>query len=203
MTAPEPVRRDYLGVSILCGALLFMLVGFILGLLKARALPPATCTLDLLGNPIADADKGLPNHAFVVLGIAAILAGHYFGSLRTTRLYRQIYPRGPRSFSTANRAFFTAVMAIIFIGIFVALFYESLGVLRVAQGTIFQPITYYVRCAIHYDIHPNPAAPAETQFPLATVLLVVALCFLFGHWLWYPRVAPRQTKQEPLLSERP
>jgi hypothetical protein len=71
--------------------------------------------------------------------------------------------------------------------VFCALFYEALGVLRVPQGTILQPITYYVRCAIHYDVHPDPAVPSETQFPLLTVLLVVSFCFLFGHWLWYPR----------------
>jgi hypothetical protein len=190
MSTGQP-RRDHWSFNILGVVLCLMSAGFILALVKAHGLPPATCTLDLQGNPIGDVDKGLPNQPLVALGVAAILAGHYFGNFRNTRWYRQLYPLGPRAFSTSNRAFFTGVMAIIFIGIFGALFYEALGVMRVPQGTILQPITYYIRCAIHYDIHPNPAVPSETQFPLVTVLLVVTLCFLFGHWLWYPAGRPR------------
>jgi hypothetical protein len=184
---PALIRRDYISVGVLSLTLVVLLVGAFLAFQKTQVLPPATCTLDLHGLPVADADKGLPNHLFVVLGFVAILTGHVFGRFRNTRWYRLIYAQGPRAFDAHNRALFTLAMAIVFIGVFCALFYEALGVLRVPQGTILQPITYYVRCAIHYDMHPNPAVPSETEFPLLTVLLVVSFCFLFGHWLWYPR----------------
>jgi len=187
------IKRDYVSISILSVTLVLLLVGAFFAFQKAGVLPPATCTLDLQGLPIANADKGLPNHLFVALGFVAIISGHVFGRFRNTRWYHLLYAQGPRAFDAHNRALFTLAIAIVFFGTFFALFYEALGVLRVPQGTILQPLTYYVRCAIHDHLHPNPALPADTQFPLFTLLLVVSFCFLFGHWLWYPRTAREES----------
>jgi hypothetical protein len=179
--------RNYLAVGILVVILCMLLAGLGVSIARNRQLPAATCTVDLQGQPLSEADMGLPAHVFVGLGVASLVGGHLFGRLRSKReLYQVLEPTGPRRFSVANRAWYTLFMTVVFLGIACVLFYEALGVLRTPAGSILQPITYYMRCAIHYDMHPNPLDPAEKQFPVLTTLVVVSFCFLMGHWLWYP-----------------
>jgi hypothetical protein len=183
-------QRDYLSLTVLGASLCLLVVGGIVTLQRALALPPAPCTLDAGGSPIALADMGLPNHLLVLWGVALILVGRLLGSLRDRR--DGLLPTGPRAFSLLNRKIVTAALVVIFLGVSFALFYEALGVMRVAQGSILQPITYYTRCAIHYDIHPDPNNLSVVQFPLLTVLVTASVCFVLGHWFWYPRRKARK-----------
>jgi len=183
---PKPTR-DYLSLAVLSASLCILVVGGFITVQRALLLPPGTCTLDASGNAIPAADMGLPNHLFVLLGVAFIFAGRVFGARRDPREDEPpLLPSGPKRFNKLNRKVVTAALIVLFLGVAFALFYEALGVMRVAQGSILQPITYYTRCAIHYDIHPDAANLSVVRFPLLTVGLTASLCFLFGHWFWYP-----------------
>jgi hypothetical protein len=175
----EQMRRR-LSVGVLVTVLVALIVEAYFSVARATGLPSASCTLDPSGNAIPESQMGLPNHWLVVLGLACMLLGHLFGYVRP------IEDAPPARENAFSRTVFTLMLFIIFFGVSATLLYEALGVLRVGEQSILQPITYYTRCAIHYDIHPNPANLSETRFPLQTVVMIVSFCFLAGHWLWSP-----------------
>jgi hypothetical protein len=187
MTSPDQeVRpsRNYPSLIALGASLCLLILGVVAIVPRVWSLPATTCTLDTTGVPIPPDMLGLPNYYLVALGVTSIGLGRLFGSWRESRMH--LLPSGPRAFSQLNRTIVTAVVVVIFLGVSFALFYEALGVMRVAQGSILQPITYYTRCAIHYDIHPDPTNLSLIQFPWITTLVTASMCFVFGHWFWYP-----------------
>jgi hypothetical protein len=167
---------------VLAVVLVALIVEAYFEVVRATGLPSASCTLDPAGNSIPDSQMGLPNHWLVVLGVVSMLLGHLFGHVRPIEDAR------PASDNPFSRNVFTLMLFIIFLGVSATLLYEALGVLRVGDQSILQPITYYTRCAIHYDIHPNPANLDETRFPWQTVAMIATFCFLAGHWFWSPLV---------------
>jgi len=118
----------------------------------------------------------LPAPWLVAAGIGALILGRLLSLLNA-----------PVPFATSLRADRVSglVAALGWLSLMVMLtgilFYEAIGTAHVSVTPLgsaeYEPITYYVRCAIYEDRASNGVG-------WVTLLVVSIVCFLVGHWLW-------------------
>ena len=133
------------------------------------------------GYPQDPSTAGLPAFWLVGWGLFCILVGHGLG------YWRAFDPTAAAKYSRSNRFFVSFLLFLMLAGFGGIFFYETVGLLRVSANPLqetFEPATYYVRCAIHYDMYPPGSS--VWHFPLLTMLVVTGLCGILGHWLWPP-----------------
>ncbi len=113
--------------------------------------------------------ESLPGGLIVLLGLAAFGAGHLTARYRAARTA----PAGPAR-ARGTDIVVHLLLSGFFLAVLVLLAYETVALLG-WDG--LQPITAYVRCARALD-------------PATTTAATLAICFLTGHWLWYPDQMP-------------
>jgi len=132
--------------------------------LSIQSTVPANC--GIVGNY-------LPNWPLAAIGLFALFVGRYFGFFRG----RQQFPQDPKESRFAGQL----SMALVFLALTVIWFFEAMGTARVPAnptGSVtFEPITFYVRCAVFQDMASNDRG-------LLAGGLIATVCFLAGHWLW-------------------
>lgn len=146
-------------------------------------------TVDPRGCPAGD--DVLPDFALLSLSIAALIAGSVAGISRHQGGGWE--PGGDKISNIVG----TGAFALMLIAVTGVLVYEALGVQqagpvlqaeRAAQAAgqgrpaglaiqDLEPITYYVRCAVHHD-------KTNGSGGWVTALAFAAICFVVGHWLW-------------------
>lgn len=115
-----------------------------------------------------------PGWVIVLAGLAMLGAGHLTARYRAARTA----PAGPPRARVSDVAVHV-LLVLFFLAIVLVLVYETVGLLGLGG---LQPITSYVRCAKAID-------------PTTTTLATGAVCFLVGHWLWYPDQARPQARR--------
>ncbi len=138
----------------------------------------------------------LPAPWLVAAGIGAFAGGRFFTRLRAPRPHelerRTDASRG--SVFVGQLAWVALLMLLV--GVW---FYEAIGTAHVSAGAAgaggFEPITYYIRCAIYDDRAHQTVAPY-------TLLVVSFICFLAGRWLWsdHKDVPPPPRSEQVTLS---
>jgi hypothetical protein len=103
---------------------------------------------------------------WLILGLGLIL----FGAGHLTARYRSTREHGRPARARASDVAVHALLVVFLLALALVLAYETIGLLGLGG---LQPITLYVACAKAVD-------------PLTTTLATGAVCFLIGHWLWYP-----------------
>ena len=120
----------------------------------------------------------LPAPWLVVIGLGAFVGGRYFTRLRAPDTQ-------PRVLGPKRQRGSTIVGQLAFFSVFLALagvwFYEAIGTAHVSSAANgfggYEPITYYIRCAVYDDRSHLTVAPY-------TMFVVALICFLAGRWLW-------------------
>jgi hypothetical protein len=114
-----------------------------------------------------------PGWPFVVPAVLGVLAGRYSGAWH----FFSSHPPDPATGSDRNlgsvlvgRLALLVIFALM-IPIFV---YEAIGVYQPVNG--YEPITFYVRCAIRFDM--------DLGSGVRTMAILFVIGFLFGQWLW-------------------
>jgi hypothetical protein len=129
---------------------------------------PAYCVFDA---------QYLPAPWLVAAGLASFVGGRFFTRLRKPREDRTLSKRAEHNSGCLGQFAFSVVFATL-AGVW---FYEAVGTAHLrsdANGVGgFEPITYYIRCAVYADRSHVGAAPY-------TLILVSFICFLIGRWLW-------------------
>jgi hypothetical protein len=106
-----------------------------------------------------------PGWLIVSVGLVLFGTGHLTARYRdSTREHAR--PARARASDVAVHV----LLVVFLLALALVLAYETVGLLRLGG---LQPITLYVACAKAID-------------PLTTTLATGAVCFLIGHWLWYP-----------------
>lgn len=166
-------------------------------LITSHGIPAATCpavTFDASGAAHSPrlatgepAKMSLPAKQFIWIGLLCVVLGHLAGYIRT------LDPGGKDgTYDRANRLMVLLCLTVFFLFVAGALFFEAAGQLRLPSGdAAFEPITYYVRCAIHYDMYSPSSNTYHT--PYATYIIVVSFSFMLGHWLWPPLPVGRRS----------
>lgn len=143
--------------------LVLLTSGFALGLFVLLDKTPANCAYD---------QDYLPNVLLFAIGISAIFLGRYFGRLDQRATAKATEPSRRTSRLLIMGAF--ALSTVVW-------FCEALGTAHVAiaasSKAAFEPITFYIRCAIYRDI-------SGISGGAFTIALIVIICFLMGEWFW-------------------
>jgi hypothetical protein len=151
------------------------LVGFSLGLV-VKGTTRENCTYEL---------DYLPDWSLFWVGVASFVGGRHLSRLSHRR---KTQPSSRGSSVVAQLA-----LIFIFVGLVPLWFYEAVGTAHVqmteGSDVVFEPITYYVRCAIYHD----KAANGIGWWSMSSIALVSGLA---GHWLWsyHPRLRPRRKR---------
>jgi hypothetical protein len=154
-------------------------VGAELGSL-VQASNPTNCSYqDVNGNPV----DFLPDWSFVIVGLLGFLGGRQLSRFSQRREYA---PSAHGSAAVGQWAMFCVLL-----GMTVVWFYEAVGVAHVSASSLgatqFEPITYYIRCAIYHD-------KASNGIGWWTMFVVFLVCGLAGHWLWSEHPRLRRTR---------
>jgi hypothetical protein len=161
-------------------ARLFVLGGTIAAALSLIALAifrmrvPATCTYDPL--------HGFTSFALVSVSIAGFIGGHLLGRWTEASNVARVADRVPARGAGIRRGLDSLAgsgrAALVVQGLLVLLL--ALGVALLAYETLALadtqknwPITFYVRCFAN-------------TYPAWAGIGALALCSLFGQWIWYP-----------------
>lgn len=145
-------------------ALLLLVVGAALGLyvlLGAKGPDDCAYTTDYL-----------PSFPLFIWGGLSLVAGRLLGRLD---------PRQPpRQTAGARRMGHLALVCTFALSV-VIWFFEALGTAQVTTSTAntaeFEPITFYVRCAMYHDI-------SSISGGAITAVVIFIVCVVLGHWLW-------------------
>jgi hypothetical protein len=145
-------------------AVMLFVVGAALGLyVLLGAKGPADC---------AYTTDYLPSFPLFVWGGASLVMGHLLGRLDPRR--------PPRPTIGSKRMGHLALICVLALSV-VIWFFEALGTAQVSASTAnaasFEPITFYIRCAIYHDI-------SSISSGAITVFVVFIVCVVLGHWLW-------------------
>jgi hypothetical protein len=160
----------------------------VVGALVVSSIPgsiPAYCVFDA---------QYLPAPWLVAAGLASFVGGRFFTRLRKPREGGTLSKRAEHNSGFLGQFAFSVVFVML-AGIW---FYEAVGTAHLhsdANGVGgFEPITYYVRCAVYADRSHVGVAPY-------TLFLVSLICFLIGRWLWSAhKKLPAPTTREVSLS---
>ena len=165
-------------------------VGAQLGSIVAASNPSNCRYQDVNGLPV----DYLPDWSLVIVGLIGLVAGRNLSRFSQ----RREYATSPRSESVVQWT-----MVAVFAAMTAVWFYQAIGVARVSASALgateFEPITYYIRCAIYHDKAANGGIAWWTMF------VVFVVCGLVGHWLWseHPalsRMRARKRQQETTLA---
>ncbi len=118
----------------------------------------------------------LPEPWYMVVAVVGLIAGRYLSHLKPGTSY----PGGSPPLA-AKRAGQAALALGLFL-LVIVWFYEAVGVAHVsthvsATAPVFEPITYYIRCAIYRD-------KDATTYGYWTISMIFLVTFIVGHWLW-------------------
>jgi len=120
----------------------------------------------------------LPDPSLFWIGLGAVVVGRYFSWFIEPKEYAR---QNHESRAITQWALFGTLV------VFAAFwFFEAMGTARVDIPGLgrAEAITYYIRCAIMLD-------KAEGSGGLVTILAVVIICGLAGHYLWASHPEPR------------
>jgi hypothetical protein len=145
-------------------------------------------------NPKPD-ESYLPDYGMLAVLCAMIAAGRYWGP-RTHRT-----PQRPGGRQWSDMVGILSFM-LLFAASAGALIFEAVGVLASQSASTpalkviaeLEPITHYVRCAIHYDKVGSSGVGWVTYFVAGLT------CYLVGNWLWpsrVPRLQPIASSDRP------
>ncbi len=127
----------------------------------------------------------IPPLVIIGLAVAAFASGRLAGRLRDPG-----WSRPTLGASGSRRIPWVIVVQAVLTG-FLTLVAALLGFETYALTVKgFWPITFYVRCA-------NDVAP------LPTLAGTLTICFLLGHWLWYPWSPEQERRAEAIARDRP
>jgi hypothetical protein len=154
-------------------------VGAELGAVVAASNPTNCNYQDVNGLPV----DYLPDWRLVIVGLLGFVGGRQLSRLSQRREYA---PTSHGSDAVGQWA-----MVCVLAGMTVVWFYEAIGVAHVSASSLgatqFEPITYYIRCAIYHD-------KAATGVGWWTMFVVFLVCGLAGHWLWSEHPRLRRTR---------
>lgn len=194
MTAKQPVRTlgiaKHVGESLRRSAKkpavhypVLGVYGVMIVLLAVEGVRLVQATLGMPQAHCPDHQTVLPNPWLLAAAAVSLVFGRLSGYLRYDEQWHRL-----RHAQYARQRKVSEALGIVAFTVFagaatVALLYEAVGVLRstipAASTTVLalQPITQYVRCAIYYDRVSGSGG-------VITWLLVLAISWLMGHWLW-------------------
>ena len=102
-------------------------------------------------------------------------------SLGLGRVLGRLDPRQPPRPTAGSKRLGRLALVFVFALNVVIWFFEALGTAQVSVSTAnsaeFEPITFYVRCAIYHDI-------SSISSGAITVFVIFIVCVVLGHWLW-------------------
>jgi len=120
----------------------------------------------------------LPNYWLFGVGGLSLVAGHLLGRLDPQG------PAGTARASAGSKRMAHIALVFVFLLSVVIWFIEALGTAQVAAGTAvgastpaFEPITFYIRCAMYHDL-----SSISNGYISGGVIFIV--CAVLGHWLW-------------------
>ena len=123
----------------------------------------------------------LPDASLFIVGIAAYFGGHLLQMSDGGSIPSKTDPRWQRSQRLRRVAMLAIFPTLAAIALFEALGTARLPIDKKPDVTLL-PITFYTRCAISHDIQSAAGG--------LTVLAIIAIFFLAGHWFWGER--PRE-----------
>jgi len=157
----------------------------------AHALTQVTSTVAALCDyPVGD-ERLQPAWWIPLAGIVGVFAGRYLNRLRVDS------KRQPVASSSSGKADRTQGTTLAMLGVFVVMvaiwFYEAVGTahVRVHEGgiAVFEPITYYIRCAAIVDRAEMDLSP----WSMVTVFLIGLVA---GDWFWSSNRANADERNE-------
>ena len=174
-------RRDYLHAGLHVAIALGLVATGLQLAAGVRSGTPANCLYP---------HDFLPDIRFAAVGAAGLLFGRYLGHIRSTS-ERKVQD------SIFAKLMARAALLLVFLLLVPTWFYEAMGTAHVALDASrtleFQPITYYVRCAIYHDVASDGG--------VWTIIAVVVVSIVVGHWLW-PSHPDREERFRSLRAER-
>lgn len=144
-------------------AVIYPVIGTYLAVLVATNNPPG-CVYQV---------DYLPAWWLFVAGLAGLVVGRNVSVLFAPSA-------APRRLQDPPPALTQLALVLLFLLLTAVWVLEAIGTSHVAaNGLTFEPITYYVRCAISHDLRDSPF-----HLGLFTIGIVFVICFTAGHWLW-------------------
>lgn len=114
----------------------------------------------------------LPSYPLFFLGALALFAGRVLGKLD---------PRRPPQPTSRSKRMGRLALVCVFALNVVVWFFEALGTAQVSASSAntaqFEPITFYIRCAMYHDI-------SSISNGAITAFVIILVCIVVGHWLW-------------------
>jgi hypothetical protein len=168
-TLPPPPGKTLPGLVAMIGTplILFGVTAYLI--VQALSVPQLGCT-----DPKREY---LPDFGLLLGAAAALLVGRYLGRLRDRHHWTSWQQQKPTQLVAA-----LGLCALLLVAA-IALFYEALGVATATQFGVasLEPITYYVRCAIYFDMK------GHDHVALFTYVVLVLTGLVVGNWLWADR----------------
>ncbi len=125
----------------------------------------------------------------MVVAVAGLVLGRYLSHFKPG----SSYPAGPTPLPAKRVGQVALVLG--FLLLVIVWFYEAIGVAHVSThvspgAPAFEPITYYIRCAIYND-------KATTEYGMWTIAMILLVSFIVGHWLWadHPNPPPPDARK--------
>jgi hypothetical protein len=131
----------------------------------------------------------LPDWSLAAIGLVGLLAGRNISQWGRHKKYVDDPTNKSAKPGVVHRS--TVLWQGALVSVFALLaaiwFLEAIGTshVRTSTGAEFEPITWYVRCAIYHDRATSTLSFGPwTNIGVWTSLVVFVICYTAGHWLW-------------------
>lgn len=139
----------------------------------------------LWSEELAKCDFGevayLPDWLLLIPALVGLAAGRYLSWLVPPQDYEA---RAHRELNSGAKRVGPTALVLASAALVVIWFYEAVGTAHytvvssvTGRTANFEPITYYIRCAIYHD-------KAATDFGFWTMVTILLFGFVVGHWFW-------------------
>jgi hypothetical protein len=139
----------------------------------------------------------LPSAWLMAVGVVGLIGGRYFSHLAGEPDPKAEPYSRPTRLPEWDNAVTPGAWFLVFLLFTLIWFYEAMGTAQISFATAttnalrYEPITFYVRCAMAQDLAAFKVMDLHTGF--WAPIVVFSLSGLIGHWLWASHPTERKS----------